>query len=101
MPTSVWLHALTLSPHSDLVRRNIISPILQLGKWGHGGLYPLAQGLLFISDKAEIQTLAMWLWLPEDLPTVLPRPSVDSMQLLISKRKFTCTCSVYILPATK
>lgn len=44
---------------------------------------------------------AIWLWLPEVLTIVLPAPSVDSMQLPISKGKVKCTCSVYILSATK
>lgn len=49
--------------------RSAITPTSQLGKWRHGEVKHLAQGLLLVIGKAEVQTLAMWLWLLEVLTT--------------------------------
>lgn len=70
------------------------------GEMRHGKVKHLTQGLPLVSGKAEIQTLAMRLWLPGVLTTVQPRPSMAFMQL-INTGKFKCTCSVYIPSAAK
>lgn len=97
MPDSKWLHALTLRILTVPPCGGVI-PILQMGKWRHGKVKHLTQGLRLVSGKAEIQTLAMRLWLPGVLTTVQPWPSMAFMQL-INTGKFKCTCSVYI-PST-
>lgn len=99
MPDSKWLHAVTLRILTATPCGGVIL-ILQMGKWRHGEVKHLAQGLLLVSGKAEIQILAVRLWFPEVLTTVQPRPSMASMQL-INIEKFKCTCSVYILSAAK